>query len=64
MGQSSYVGNSEPAITEVLADPIVHLVMLRDHLKIDEVFAVVARARENLLTSPSPRNSAVVERTT
>ena len=62
MGQSSYVGNSEPAISEVLADPIVHLVMLRDHLKIDEFFALIARARETLFTSQSPTNSAVVER--
>jgi hypothetical protein len=62
MGKSCYVGNSEPAIGEILADPIVHLVMSRDGLQVYDVRAVITRARNGLYPSPLPKeNSAIVE---
>ena len=60
--QSSYVGNSEPAIEEVLADPIVHLVMSRDGLRVDDVRTVITRAQQGLYLCPLPKeNSAIRE---
>jgi len=37
--------NEEPHLDEVLADPIVHLVMKRDGVSIPDLRAVVARAK-------------------
>ena len=55
-----YLGNQEPALTEVLCDPIVRLLMMREGEKLDDVFACldVARkcvfARSNTAFSPPP----------
>ena len=38
----------EPSLNEVMADPIVKLVMARDNLKQDDVWRVVEQARENM----------------
>jgi hypothetical protein len=38
-------GNDEPRLDEVLADPLVHLVMVRDGVVMAELRAVVARAQ-------------------
>ena len=40
----------EPALDEVLADPIVHLVMRRDGIEIAELRDVIARARAALIS--------------
>jgi hypothetical protein len=42
-------GNDEPCLDEVLADPLVHLVMARDGVVMAELRAVVARAQCALL---------------
>jgi len=36
----------EPRLDEVMNDPIVHLVMARDNLKIDDVWQVVKNAQK------------------
>jgi hypothetical protein len=41
-------GGIEPALREVLADPLVHLVMRRDGVSPAELAAVVAAARQKL----------------
>lgn len=38
----------EPALSEVLADPLVHLVMRRDGVSRAELDAIIARAQANL----------------
>ena len=38
----------EPSLTEVMNDPIVHLVMRRDSLTSDEVWSVINAARRRL----------------
>jgi len=38
----------EPGLAEVLADPLVHLVMRRDGVSLDALDAVIAAAREKL----------------
>ena len=48
MEQKLYVGNAEPALSEVLKDPIIRLVMLRDGVLAEELDKIVARAREFL----------------
>lgn len=39
----------EPQMDEVLSDPVVHLVMARDGVTLDEVRDVVSSARARLL---------------
>jgi hypothetical protein len=39
-----YSGNIEPAIDELLRDPIAHLLMARDGIDASEILAVVERA--------------------
>jgi hypothetical protein len=48
MEQKLYVGNGEPALSEVLKDPIIRLVMSRDGVLAEELDKIVARAREFL----------------
>ena len=50
MEQKLYVGNAEPALNEVLNDPIIRLVMLRDGVSAEDLDKVVAQARYHLLT--------------
>jgi hypothetical protein len=57
MGQKLYVGNAEPALSEVLKDPIIRLVMLRDGVLAEELDKIVARARE-YLQGRSPESQA------
>lgn len=47
-GMSSYRNSGEPRIEEVLADPIVHLVMQRDRLTPLDLMVVVDGARRGL----------------
>ncbi len=42
----------EPPLRQVLADPIVHLVMRRDGLSVEDVRAVLQTARARLLVPP------------
>ena len=42
----------EPTLTEVMNDPIVHLVMRRDSLTPDEVWSVINAARRRLKHTP------------
>jgi hypothetical protein len=39
---------SEPALSEVLSDPLVHQVMRRDGVSDDELAAVIAHAQDGL----------------
>jgi hypothetical protein len=51
----------ELALHEVMAEPIVHLVMRRDHLTVDDVWAVVEEVRRRqaeALASPAPTFTA------
>ena len=41
----------EPALDEVLADPIVHLVMRRDGVEITDLKDVIARAQAALIAA-------------
>lgn len=49
---STFAGTAEPPLRQVLADPIVHLVMRRDNLTPDEVRSVVESARARLMRRP------------
>jgi hypothetical protein len=42
----------EPDLADVLADPLVHLVMRRDGVTLAQLQNVIARARAALRTSP------------
>jgi hypothetical protein len=42
------VAGVEPALSEVLRDPVVHQVMRRDGVTFDELAAVIAQARTSL----------------
>lgn len=42
----------EPCIADILADPIVHLVMRRDGVSLAELHAVVSRAQAKLGFTP------------
>lgn len=42
----------EPRLEEVLADPVVHLVMRRDRVSERELRAVIERARARLSNAP------------
>jgi hypothetical protein len=42
----------EPALAEVLADPIIHLVMRRDGVTLAQLRGVIARARWALSVGP------------
>jgi hypothetical protein len=42
----------EPALVEVLADPIIHLVMRRDGVTLAQLHGVIARARWALSVGP------------
>ena len=46
--ESLYLGNREPALDEVLGDPIVRLVMACDRLPPEEMRATVEAARRRL----------------
>ena len=48
MEQKLYVGNAEPALSEVLKDPIIRLVMMRDGVLAEELDKIVAQARISL----------------
>jgi hypothetical protein len=48
MEQKLYVGNAEPALSEILKDPIIRLVMLRDGVLAEDLDKIVARARDYL----------------
>jgi hypothetical protein len=48
----------EPALVEVLADPVVHLVMRRDGVTLDQLRAVIARAQARLRRDPCCRCAA------
>jgi hypothetical protein len=49
----------EPDLTEVMADPLVHLVMRRDRIGQQDVWQAVAEARMRL--SQRPARSARIE---
>ena len=57
MEQKLYVGNAEPALSEVLTDPIIRLVMLRDGVLAEELDKIVAQARI-YLQGRSPESQA------
>ncbi|HXS42545.1 MAG TPA: hypothetical protein VN766_20280 [Stellaceae bacterium] len=57
MEQKLYVGNAEPALSDILNDPIVRLVMLRDGVRAEDLDKLVAQARDYLLTR-SPESQA------
>ena len=46
-----FVKNTEPTVAELLADPIMRLILNRDGLQEGDVLAVVERARETLRRS-------------
>lgn len=64
-----YSGNCEPALDDLLDDPIVRLVMARDQLAPETVrrhFAAVRwllRARRDIATSGDPAGRSINERT-
>jgi hypothetical protein len=43
-----FCGNEEPIVEELLDDPIVRLMMARDRLQAEHVWACVTAAREKL----------------
>lgn len=45
VGRDWRLAGIELALHEVMAEPIVHLVMRRDHLTADDVWAVIEEAR-------------------
>jgi hypothetical protein len=47
-GMMPYLGNREPQLDEVLDDPIVRLVMVRDRLTREEVRAQLDAAQQSL----------------
>jgi hypothetical protein len=44
----SWCAGEEPALAEVMADPIVHLVMARDKLSWDDMERAIARGQRQL----------------
>lgn len=40
--------NGEPSLADVMADPLVHLVMQRDGLRSDQVWPVIRQAQSDL----------------
>ena len=44
--------HGEPTLAEVMADPLVHLVMKRDRLAADDVWPVLNQARARLEGAP------------
>jgi len=42
----------EPALEEVLADPVIHAVMRRDGVTLAELQAAIRRAQQRLQASP------------
>jgi hypothetical protein len=46
--EKRWSGNGEPRLDEVLADPLVHLVMARDGVGLAELQAVIADAQRRL----------------
>ena len=57
MEQKLYVGNAEPALSDILSDPIVRLVMLRDGVREEDLEKLVTQTRNHLLTR-SPESQA------
>jgi hypothetical protein len=51
MPKQIFVKNTEPTVAELLADPIMHLILNRDRLQEGDVLAVVARAKETIRRS-------------
>lgn len=45
MTQNRIWQNAEPSIAELLNDPIAHLLMARDGVRVRDVVAIVERAR-------------------
>lgn len=43
-----YIHNAEPTVEELLNDPIAHLLMERDRLQLEHVWACVDNARQRL----------------
>ena len=54
-----YRHNSEPTVEELLNDPIAHLLMARDGLQPDHVWACVTNARQRLGACETRKGGAV-----
>lgn len=51
MSNDVYCDVSEPPIEELLADPIMHLVLRRDRLSLDDTRSAIVDARRRLKAS-------------
>ena len=54
-----YLRNAEPTIEELLNDPIAHLLMARDRLQSEQVWAYVNGARRRLRDREAQEHEAV-----
>ena len=54
-----YLRNAEPTVEELLDDPIAHLLMARDRLQPEQVWAYVNDARRNLRDHEATQREAV-----
>jgi hypothetical protein len=54
-----YRDNTEPAVEELLADPIAHLLMSRDGLEVEAVWAQIEDARMKLRRRKRPQKASV-----
>jgi hypothetical protein len=54
-----YRHNAEPTLEELLNDPIAHLLMARDGLHPDHVWACIKNARERLGACETQQGEAV-----
>ncbi len=54
-------GNTEPSLTELLSDPICHLVMARDGLKFEDVRAEMLSAQQRRLGGNAVRRWLLFE---
>jgi hypothetical protein len=53
IGRKWREAGQEPTLEQVLADPIVHLLMLRDGIELAALNAVIAQARAVLARNPA-----------
>ena len=49
---------AEPSLSEILADPLIHLLFRRDHISARHVRAVIEHARAKRAVEPSCRKAA------
>ncbi|MFI4987606.1 MAG: hypothetical protein ACHQF3_09200 [Alphaproteobacteria bacterium] len=58
LGRPSWrCAGTEPALSDVLADPLVRLVMRRDGVSLPHLSAVIARAQAGLRADPCCRSA-------